>query len=251
MWPSPLHGRQGARNRRAHPRHTPTPNPLGDSLVLIAITHRIPTCTVASLLMPSLCTSPPPPPVINTHPETIHVRPSPTGPNSYFPPDPHNDPSARSRSRSMRSSKRPQVSLQMIYAPPPPAPLSSQSQSAPVSPIGEGFPAPLNRRPHCHILVQLSRLPRSTASHLPLRHSRVATSSSANRLKQDPLPYTLLLEQSFLSPSPGAAVQQPWTTTHFVPFRVDGAAPPSSFLTCRLLFSHRSASSFAVRLTTK
>ena len=85
----------------------------------------------------------PPPPVIATHPETIHIRPSPTGPqhNAYFPPDPHNDPSAppRSRSRSIRSSNRPQVSLQMIYSPPPPVPLSSQSQSAPVSPTGEGF----------------------------------------------------------------------------------------------------------------
>ena len=80
-----------------------------------------------------------PPPVITTHLEMIHVCPSPTGPNSYFLPDPHNNPSARSRSRSMRSSKRSQVSLQMIYTPPPPTPLSSQSQSAPVSPIGEGF----------------------------------------------------------------------------------------------------------------
>ena len=88
----------------------------------------------------------PPPPVVNTHPETIHVRPSPTGPvsiqqslhNPYFPPDPHNGPSAPPRSRSIRSSKRPQVSLQMIYAPPPPQ-LSSQSRSAPVSPTGEGF----------------------------------------------------------------------------------------------------------------
>lgn len=82
----------------------------------------------------------PPPPVVAPHPEMIHVRPSPTSPlssqqsphNSYFPPGSHNDPSAPPRSRSIRSSKRPQVSLQMIYAPPPGA--SSQPHSAPVSP---------------------------------------------------------------------------------------------------------------------
>lgn len=83
----------------------------------------------------------PPPPIVATHPETIHVRPSPTGqqspPNAYFPPDPQNDPSSRPRSKSIRSSKRPQVSLQMIYSPPPPR--SSQSHSVPVSPTGEGF----------------------------------------------------------------------------------------------------------------
>ena len=84
----------------------------------------------------------PPPPVVAPHPETIHVRPSPTSPlsiqqsppNSYFPSDSHNEPPAAPRSRSIRSSKRPQVSLQMIYAPPPPIPPSSQSHSAPVSP---------------------------------------------------------------------------------------------------------------------
>ena len=101
----------------------------------------------------------PPPPVIASHPETIHVRPSPTSPlsiqqstpNSYFPPDPHNDPAAPPRSRSIRSSKskRPQVSLQMMYSPPV---LSSQSHSAPVSPAGESFqptqpPPPLPHPP--------------------------------------------------------------------------------------------------------
>ena len=101
----------------------------------------------------------PPPPVIASHPETIHVRPSPTSPlsiqqsppNSYFPPDPHNDPAAPPRSRSIRSSKskRPQVSLQMIYSPPV---LSSQSHSAPVSPAGDTFqptqpPPPLPQPP--------------------------------------------------------------------------------------------------------
>ncbi|KAI0297794.1 hypothetical protein B0F90DRAFT_869577 [Multifurca ochricompacta] len=89
----------------------------------------------------------PPPPVIATQPETIHVRPSPTGlgpqlsPNSYLTPETHNSSSMppTSRSRSMRStpsSRPPPVSLQMIYSPPPP---SSQSHSAPVSPTYESF----------------------------------------------------------------------------------------------------------------
>ncbi|KAH9959970.1 hypothetical protein BC827DRAFT_1268468 [Russula dissimulans] len=82
----------------------------------------------------------PPPPVIATHPETIHVRPSPTNPgtNTYFT-DPTNS-SAPSRSRSKHSSRPPPAPLQMIYAPPPPAP-SSHSHSAPVSPTGGAFQA--------------------------------------------------------------------------------------------------------------
>ncbi|KAI9511054.1 hypothetical protein F5148DRAFT_1374083 [Russula earlei] len=87
----------------------------------------------------------PPPPVIATHPETIHVRPSPTSPgiqqspNTYFTPDPTNSPTTPYRSRSKRSSSRPPPSpLEMIYAPPPPA-RSSHSHSAPVSPTHESF----------------------------------------------------------------------------------------------------------------
>ena len=107
----------------------------------------------------------PPPPVMATQPEPIHVRPSPTSPipqqdpGSYFPSDPHqiSSPSAASRQRSMRStpsSRRPPVSLQMIYTPPAPA-HSSQSRSAPVSPTHESFlaaqqppPLPAPSAPH-------------------------------------------------------------------------------------------------------
>lgn len=110
----------------------------------------------------------PPPPVVGMQPETIQIRPSPTssvprqGPVSYLTQDPHHSssPSTPPRQRSMRSapsSRRPPVSLQMIYTPPAPAP-SSQSRSAPVSPTRESFqaaqPPPL---PH---------LP--SASHLPI-----------------------------------------------------------------------------------
>ncbi|KAF8259951.1 hypothetical protein EI94DRAFT_947427 [Lactarius quietus] len=106
----------------------------------------------------------PPPPVVTTQPETIHVRPSPTssipqqGLVSYPPPDPyHNSTSASTpaRQRSMRStasSRPPPLSLQMIYTPPAPA---SLSRSAPVSPTHERFqaaqqppPLPLPSAPH-------------------------------------------------------------------------------------------------------
>jgi hypothetical protein len=108
----------------------------------------------------------PPPPVVATHPETIHVRPSPTspipqqGPISYIPPDPHHStsPSTSARQRSMRStpsSRRPPVSLQMIYTPPAPA---SQSRSAPVSPTHESFLAAQQPPP----------LPPPSASHPPI-----------------------------------------------------------------------------------
>lgn len=108
----------------------------------------------------------PPPPVVATHPETIHVRPSPTspisqqGPISYIPPDPHHStsPSTSARQRSMRStpsSRRPPVSLQMIYTPPAPA---SLSRSAPVSPTHESFQAAQQPPP----------LPPLSASHPPI-----------------------------------------------------------------------------------
>ncbi|KAI0290162.1 hypothetical protein BC826DRAFT_1028421 [Russula brevipes] len=86
-------------------------------------------------------------PAIAAHPETIHVRPSPTGPGVQQNPTrtllqthimrlPF-----KPRSRSMRSSRVPPPPLQMIYAPPPPPPLipSSQSHSAPVSPSDESY----------------------------------------------------------------------------------------------------------------
>jgi hypothetical protein len=77
-------------------------------------------------------------------PETTpwHIHPLPTGPlfiHQQSPPDAYSpDPSALTRSRSNRSSRRPQESLQ-IYSPPSPAPPSSQSHSAPVSFTGEDF----------------------------------------------------------------------------------------------------------------
>jgi hypothetical protein len=108
----------------------------------------------------------PPPPVVATHPETIHVRPSPTspppqhGPGSYFPSDAHHlsSPPPPSRQRSMRSapsSRPPPLSLQMIYMPPPP---SSQSRSAPVSPTRESFRAAQQPPP----------LPPLSTSHPPI-----------------------------------------------------------------------------------
>ncbi|KAI0266263.1 hypothetical protein BC834DRAFT_149593 [Gloeopeniophorella convolvens] len=86
---------------------------------------------------------PPPPPIMIHQPETIHVRPSPTSPsaqksaNSYLSANSHNSP-VSSRSKSMRSahSRPPPPPLQMIYTPPAP---SSQSRSAPVSPIRASF----------------------------------------------------------------------------------------------------------------
>ena len=105
----------------------------------------------------------PPPPVVAKHPETIHVRPSPTSPISQqgpIPPDPHHStsPSTPARQRSMRStpsSRPPPMSLQMIYTPPAPAP---QSRSAPVSPTRESFQAAQQPPP----------LPQPSASHPPI-----------------------------------------------------------------------------------
>ena len=105
----------------------------------------------------------PPPPVVAKHPETIHVRPSPTSPISQqgpIPPDPHHStsPSTPARQRSMRStpsSRPPPMSLQMIYTPPAPAP---QSHSAPVSPTRESFQAAQQPPP----------LPQPSASHPPI-----------------------------------------------------------------------------------
>ncbi len=108
----------------------------------------------------------PPPPVVATQPETIHIRPSPTspisqqGPISYLTPDPHHSssPSTPSRQRSMRStpsSRPPPMALQMIYTPPAP---SSQSRSAPVSPTYESFQAAQQPLPP----------PPPSASHLPI-----------------------------------------------------------------------------------
>lgn len=95
-----------------------------------------------SNIAPLYVIPPPPAPPIATHPETIHVRPTPPSPiipqsnNPYFSSDPHNN-SFTNRSRSMRSSRPPTLPLQMVYAPPPVP--SSHSHSAPVSPTHEGF----------------------------------------------------------------------------------------------------------------
>src|SRR5712671_1110271 len=129
-WPSQTHKLSGtspthhSRPQPGHGHHPSNPN-----------IHSRP----ASNAVPLYVT--PPPPMIATHPETIHVRPSPTSPgtqqssNTYF-----TDPTNSSRSKSKRSSRPQPAPPQMIYAPPPPAP-SSHSHSAPVSPTGEAFQA--------------------------------------------------------------------------------------------------------------
>lgn len=136
----------------------------------------------------------PPPPVVATQPETIHIRPSPTspipqqGPVSYLTQDPHHSSSLStpSRQRSMRSapSARPlPMPLQMIYTPPAP---SSQSRSAPVSPTHETFqaaqqslPPPPPSAPHPPIAAPspVYGFPSPTSAHEPppagpLTHSR-------------------------------------------------------------------------------
>ena len=134
--------------------------------------------------------------LISYHPERIHIRSSSTGPlsvkqsppNAYFPPDPHNDPFTPPRLSPIRSSKRPQVSLQMIHAPIPPPPFLRNSIVLPCH-LGGGLPA------HSAAAVATAQSNYRAFPGLRFPISRLAaratTSSFVNRLKQDRFPYTL------------------------------------------------------------
>ena len=145
-------------------------------------------------------------------PPEWHIHPFPTGPlfiHQRSPPDAYSpDPSALTRSRSNRSSRRPQESLQ-IYSPPSPAPPSSQSHSAPVSYTGEDFQ--LTQHPSTIIVPSPIVFPFPTSPPAP---PQAAPPTDSSRTHSRTQPYSSNHSYPHPPPQPSSNPRLPPTLYH-------------------------------------